>query len=235
MRVILLGPPGAGKGTQARLLAQELKVPHISTGDLLRQARQERNPSGASLSEASLSEASLSEASLSEASLSEASLLGVEAERYMREGRLVPDDLVVRMVKGRLTREDCKKGYILDGFPRTIAQAQTLTESHRVVFLDVPTDALVRRLSGRRHCAGCGENYHVEFHPSRDPRCCDRCSGELRQREDDREEVVRKRLEVYRSETAPLIDHYRKKGELEVVTGEGEVSKIFERVLRVVR
>lgn len=210
MNLILLGPPGAGKGTQSSRLARHFGIPQVSTGDLLRAARTEKTP------------------------------LGQKAEKYMVEGRLVPDEIVIGLIEARLSKGDCRKGYILDGFPRNLAQAESLDESllrsgskiDRVVNVEVPSSALVPRLSGRRQCRKCGENFHLEFHPPQKPGLCDRCGGELFQRDDDREEVIRKRLEVYGEETAPLVGYYRKKGNLQNITGTGGLDEVFERILK---
>lgn len=202
MNLILLGPPGAGKGTQARRLSQQLQIPQISTGDVLRQAREARTA------------------------------LGLQAEQAMKEGRLVPNALVVQIAQERIGQ--CPNGYILDGFPRNLEQARALAPRHRVLLLEVRREELVRRLTGRRTCAHCGENYHVESHAPGRAGVCDGCGGELRQREDDREEVVVKRLEVFERETAPLIEFYEKRGELVRVRGEGSVDEIFRRLLQAV-
>lgn len=210
MNIILLGPPGAGKGTQARRLAEKLRVPQIAAGDLLRAAREKRTP------------------------------LGLKAEGYMTAGKLVPDDLVIEMVRERLGADDCRTGFILDGFPRTTAQAEALDrllsagglKVDRVVHVAVEPEELVRRLSGRRQCRKCGENYHLTFHPSKDGGCCDRCGGVLFQRDDDREEVIRKRLEVYQRETSPLVAYYRKL--LREVNGTGPIDEIFQAIVRAV-
>ena len=201
MKVILLGPPGAGKGTQARMLASKLGVPQISTGDLLRAAREEK------------------------------SVLGRQAEIYMNQGALVPDHLVVDLVKERIAR--CNLGYILDGFPRNLHQAESLNDRYQVVYLEVPFEELIRRLSGRRLCAKCGESYHLDSRAPRKQGVCDRCGGELLQRADDQEGVVRNRLEVYERETRPLIEHYKGLGTLTRVRGLGTIEEIFQNLLKV--
>jgi adenylate kinase len=213
MNLILLGPPGAGKGTQSRRLSENLKIPQVSTGDLLRAARAARTP------------------------------LGVQAEGYMLSGKLVPDELVISMIRERLHESDCAQGYILDGFPRTVAQAEALDQMlsangssiDRVVAIEVDREEVVKRLSGRRQCRKCGENFHLSFHPPRKAGICDRCGGELFQRDDDREEVIRKRLEVYEKETAPVVGYYRKKGVLKNVPGQGSIDEIFGGILKAVR
>jgi adenylate kinase len=212
MNIILLGPPGAGKGTQARRLSENLKIPQISTGDLLRAERSGKTP------------------------------LGMKAEAFMTSGRLVPDDLVVEMIEQRLKRDDCTRGFVLDGFPRTIAQAEALDRTtnrmgiavDRVVNLQVLRDELVQRLSGRRQCRQCGENYHVMFHPPKNKDVCDRCGGRLFQRDDDREEVIRKRLDVYEQETLPLVEYYRKKGLLKNIEGAGSIDEIYRSLEKAV-
>jgi len=213
MNVVLLGAPGAGKGTQARRLAEHLGLPPISTGDLLRAARSAR------------------------------SSLGQKAEKFMAEGKLVPDDLVIDLIRERLSGKDCLGGYILDGFPRTLRQAEVLDQNllqngakiDRVVNLDVDPTELVKRLSGRRQCRGCGENFHVSFHPPKREGICDRCGGALFQREDDREEVIRKRLEVYQKETKPLVEYYRRKGNLKDVTGTGGLEEVFAAIVQALK
>lgn len=208
MRVILLGPPGAGKGTQAKMLSERYEVPQISTGDILRAAVAAGTP------------------------------LGKEAKAYMDRGGLVPDEVVIGIVRDRLAEPDCRGGYLLDGFPRTVAQAEALTRMLRdlgaplpsVVNLNVAERELVRRLSGRRTCQGCGELFHVEFHPPRVEGTCDKCGGTLIQREDDREETIRRRLQVYREQTEPLIGYYKTQGLLKTVNGLGETGEIFGRI-----
>ncbi len=213
MNVILLGPPGAGKGTQARRLSENLKIPQVSAGDLLRAARAQKTA------------------------------LGRKAEKFMQSGRLVPDELVIEMIEERLGKEDCRRGTVLDGFPRNVAQAEALDQSltakgagiDRVVNIEVDREEVIRRLSGRRQCRKCGENYHLLFHPSRDEKACDRCGGELFQRDDDREEVIRKRLEVYEKETVPLIAYYQKRNVLKEVRGTGAIEGIFQKILKAVQ
>ena len=188
--LVLLGPPGAGKGTQAKMLVDKYSIPQISTGDILREAVKSGTP------------------------------LGIEANSYMSRGALVPDEVVIGIVKERLKRGDCGKGYVLDGFPRTIAQADALFSYlnecgcpiTKVIDIKVQKDCLVIRLSGRRVCRSCGAGYHIEFNPSKDGAKCDRCGGELFQRDDDREDVVIKRLETYEAQTTPLAEYYKKTG-----------------------
>lgn len=211
MRLILLGPPGAGKGTQAKMLTERHGIPQISTGDILRAAVAAGTP------------------------------LGRQAKAYMERGALVPDEVVIGIIRDRLKEADCQRGYILDGFPRTVAQAEALTATLRglkaeltaVVSLEVQEAELVRRLAGRRTCQECGEPYHVEFHPPRKTGVCDKCGGPLVQREDDREETIRRRLRVYQEQTAPLIEYYRARSVLRTVNGLGEMGEIFARICRV--
>lgn len=210
MNLILLGPPGAGKGTQSRRLSENLKIPQISTGDLLRAAREKQTD------------------------------LGQKAEAFMLAGQLVPDALVIEMIEERLKQNDCEKGYILDGFPRTLAQARAFEKSleasggrvDRVINIDVQKDEVIKRLSGRRQCRQCGENFHVDFHPPSKSDACDRCGGSLFQRDDDREDVIKRRLEVYEEQTQPLIEFYRNKGVLKNVKGTGPIDGIFEEIVK---
>lgn len=212
MNIILLGPPGAGKGTQSRRLSENLKIPQISTGDLLRAALAKKTPSG------------------------------LKAESYMVTGRLVPDDLVIEMIRLRLSQPDCDKGTILDGFPRTERQAVALDETlatngsqiDHVIVLSVDEGEVVKRLSGRRQCRDCGENFHVALHPPRREGVCDRCEAQLFQRDDDQEAVIRKRLEVYRVETAPLTGYYRRKGVLQDLRGTGSIDAISREIVKAV-
>jgi len=209
-RVVLLGPPGAGKGTQAKLLEEKFAAPQISTGDILRKA------------------------------VADQSLLGKQASEYIRRGELVPDRLIIDLVADRLKQKDCETGFVLDGFPRTIAQAQSLEEILKkmglgldcVLSVQVPHKLIVERLSGRRTCKGCGALYHVVFDPPKAAGTCNRCGGELFQRDDDREETVTNRLKVYDDQTAPLVSYYRERGLLREIDGVGEVADIGKRVVR---
>ena len=204
MRVAFLGPPGAGKGTQAHELAREWGVPHVATGDMLRAAAAAGRP------------------------------LGREAKGYMDRGALVPDDVIIRMIAERLRQADALAGFLLDGFPRTIAQAEGLERLlkdlgqplERVVYFDVAEPELIRRLTGRRVCRKCGASYHVVSNPPKRSGVCDACGGELYQREDDSEATVRNRLGVYARQTAPLLDWYRGRGMLTSVPGEGPIETV---------
>lgn len=210
MRIVLLGPPGAGKGTQAKLLVERLGVPQISTGDMLRAAVKDGTP------------------------------LGREAKAFMDRGALVPDEVIVGLVRERLRAPDCGRGYILDGFPRTAAQAEALERTlaelglglDRVLCLEVADEDLVARIAGRRTCRTCGAMYHVRFSPSVRDGVCDACGGETYQREDDREETVRARLGVYGKQTAPLVRFYEARGVLRRIAGTGEIPEIFARAIQ---
>jgi adenylate kinase len=203
-RVSFLGPPGAGKGTQARELAREWGVPQIATGDMLRDA------------------------------VAAGTSLGREARRYMDQGTLVPDDVVVGAMKERLAQSDATRGFILDGFPRTIGQAEALgqilkesaQELEAVVYFDVPEAELLRRLTGRRVCRQCGSTFHLVSAPPARAGVCDRCGGELYQREDDSEETVGRRLRVYAQQTAPLLDYYRDRALLRTIGGHGPMTAV---------
>jgi adenylate kinase len=207
-RVAFLGPPGAGKGTQARDLAQEWRVPHLATGDMLREAVAAGTP------------------------------LGREAKGYMDQGALVPDDVIIRMMGERLGKADAGRGFILDGFPRTIAQAEALAKLLKdlgqsldtVVYFDVSEPELLRRLTGRRVCRTCGHSYHMTSNPPKRAGVCDDCGGELYQRDDDAETTVRKRLDVYQRQTAPLLDYYRQRSLLATVSGEGPLATIRDSI-----
>jgi len=209
MRIVLLGPPGAGKGTQAKLMLERTGMVHISTGDLLR------------------------------AAVASGSALGTSARTFMDRGELVPDELVTDMIRDHLAPMGTDPNFMLDGFPRTVAQAEsleTMLQTHaipldHVISLDVPREELVRRLSGRRTCRRCGAMYHLMFDPPRAAGTCDRCGGELYQRADDREETIRARLEVYDRATAPLIAFYRGRGLLREVDGTGATAAVLDRVL----
>jgi adenylate kinase len=209
MDLILLGPPGSGKGTQAKKMVDRYHLPQISTGDILRQALKEKTP------------------------------LGLEAKQYMDQGRLVPDEVVVGIVRDRLKAPDCRGGFILDGFPRTVPQAEalgtTLQAMHRdidhVISIEVANAELLKRLGGRRTCRNCGAMYHLLFDPPKKEGVCDKCGGELYQRADDQEKTIRERLQVYDKQTAPLIQYYRGKGLLRAIDGIGEVEEIFQRIV----
>ncbi|MFA5515123.1 MAG: adenylate kinase [Desulfuromonadales bacterium] len=209
MNLILLGPPGAGKGTQALMLTEQFGIPQISTGDILRAAVKGQTP------------------------------MGVKAKSFMDAGALVPDAVVVGIVRERLLEADCQNGFILDGFPRTVVQADALGETlselakelDAVIALQVDAEALIERLTGRRACKDCGRGYHVKFDPPRHPERCDLCTGELVQRDDDKEETIRKRLLVYHEQTEPLITYYRQKGLLVALDGMQEIAVVREEIL----
>lgn len=208
MRLVFLGAPGAGKGTQAKKLVEKYGIPQISTGDILR------------------------------AAVAAGTTLGKEAKSYMDKGELVPDSVVIGLVKERIAQDDCKKGYILDGFPRNTAQAEALDKVlaemkaplDAVVDVDVDRDILMKRLTGRRTCKNCQQMYNIYFSPPKKEGICDKCGGELFQRDDDKEETIRKRLEVYEAQTKPLIDYYSKKGILKSVSGTGSIEEIFNSI-----
>lgn len=213
INLILLGPPGAGKGSQAKSLATRYGIPHISTGDILRAAVRDKTP------------------------------LGIKARAYMDKGALAPDNLVVDIVAERLTRDDCNAGFILDGFPRNIAQAEAVEKmlgelgkkTDKVVNIEVSHKEIVKRLSGRRVCRSCGEGYHIIFNPPVDDKKCDKCKGELYQRDDDKEDTIEARLKVYDEQTAPLVDFYKKKGSLVTVDGIGGFQEITEKIVNAVK
>jgi adenylate kinase len=203
MKIALFGPPGAGKGTQARFIVDEFNIPQISTGDLLR------------------------------AQVRDGTTLGLKAKEYMDKGALVPDDVVIGMLEKRIGKDDCVNGFILDGFPRSLSQAEALkkiVELDSVVNIVVDEDSLVKRITGRRMCR-CGATYHVEFAPSEKEGTCDKCRGDLYQRDDDREETVRKRIEVYRSQTEPLARFYREGGILHDVDGNRSIDEIRDDII----
>ncbi len=209
MRLVFLGPPGAGKGTQVRILSKMLNVPSMSTGDVLR------------------------------AEVASGSELGRLAKSYMDRGELVPDEIVIKMVEKWLRESNARGGFILDGFPRNMRQARELDEILRregmeltaAIYLDVPEDEIVRRLSGRLSCKICGVVYHVQFNPPKEDLRCDACGGELYQREDDKEEVVRQRFRVYVESTRPVLDYYRSSGKLLVVNGLGAIEEVNKRII----
>jgi len=207
MNVVLFGPPGAGKGTQAKELSRYYDIPHISTGDILR------------------------------TNVKEGTELGKEAENYMNRGELVPDEVLIGIIKNRLAEPDCKKGYLLDGYPRTIPQADALDgildeigmPLDVVLNIDVPDEELVGRLSGRYMCK-CGESYHIKFNPPKAEGVCDSCGGQLYQRDDDKEEVIRQRLESYKAKTQPLIDYYNEKDLVVNINGEKDIKDVFDDI-----
>jgi adenylate kinase len=208
MRIVMIGPPGAGKGTQAKLLQERFQIPQISTGDMLREAERRDTP------------------------------LGRVAAHYMAAGRLVPDDVVIGIVDDRLRLADCTPGFVLDGFPRTVGQAEALDrllDDHgggldAVLWIQVPRDELLRRLSGRFICRDCGTPYHREFNPPKQAGRCDRCGGALYQREDDQHDRIATRLETLERETAPLVDYYRRTERLAEISGLGSQGDVFSRI-----
>ena len=225
MKIIMLGAPGAGKGTQAKQIAQAYDIPHISTGDIFR------------------------------ANIKEGTELGKKAQEYMDKGLLVPDELVCDLVVDRIHKDDCEKGYILDGFPRTIPQANALDEAlakdgEKIEFaidIEVPDENIINRMSGRRACLNCGATYHivsippkkegncgaifhVQYNPPKKENCCDVCGGELILRDDDKAETVKKRLDVYHEQTAPLIAHYKEAGSLHEIDGTQDIKVVFEEI-----
>jgi len=212
MKLIFLGSPGAGKGTQAAVLRERQDIAHISTGDILRENVKNSTP------------------------------LGNKAREYMDSGKLVPDDLIIDMMEDRLARPDCAKGFILDGFPRTVPQAEALDlllgrmglELDGVILFEVPEELVVQRLTGRRICGQCGEIYNIRFKDTKVPGVCDRCGGVLQQRDDDREEVVHRRLEVYEEQTAPLIDYYETKGNLVRVDASQDGDRVVKDIEKAV-
>jgi len=204
--IVLLGPPGSGKGTQAKKLSRELGLAHISTGDLLRSAVSNRTE------------------------------LGLKAKEFMDAGELVPDELVIRLMQMRMS--ELGTGFILDGFPRNMEQArrlESITEVDRVINLEVPEEELIKRLTMRRTCRDCGAIYHLIYSPPEREGVCDRCGGELYQRSDDTEGVVRQRLQVYRESTLPLIEHYANQGKLISIDGTGDIDEVFMSIVRALR
>ncbi len=208
MKIIMLGAPGAGKGTQAKRIADKWKLPHISTGDIFR------------------------------ANIKNGTELGMEAKKYMDKGALVPDELTVKILLDRVSAKDCEDGYVLDGFPRTIPQAEVLDKALEelgdsidyAINVDVPDDSIISRMSGRRACVSCGATYHVEFAPTKTEGICDRCGKELILREDDKPETVKKRLMVYHEQTQPLIDYYAGKNILKSVDGTKDMEEVFKDI-----
>lgn len=213
MRFILLGPPGAGKGTQAAVIKDKYSIAHVSTGDILRE------------------------------NVKKGTSLGNEAKSFMDSGKLVPDALIIAMVRDRLKDKDCSRGFLLDGFPRTVSQAEALdhllsdleVNLDAVILLDVPDAVVIERLSGRRICRSCGTIFHVNFNPSTDGSRCDRCGGEIYQRDDDREEVIRNRLKVYYEQTSPLIEYYERKSLLKKVDASESSDTVLTMIESLVR
>lgn len=198
MNIILLGAPGAGKGTQADVISNKLSAPTVSTGNIIREAIKSESP------------------------------LGKKAKSFTEAGKLVPDDVVIEIIKDRLSKSDCDNGFILDGFPRTIPQAEALESMgikiDKVISIEVSDDVIVERMSGRRSCPDCGASYHVKYIPPKAEGICDKCGGELRQRSDDSPETVKERLRVYHNQTEPLISFYEDQGKLRVVKGQEDVA-----------
>lgn len=208
MNLVLMGLPGAGKGTQAERIVEKYEIPHISTGDMFR------------------------------AAIKEGTELGMQAKSYMDQGALVPDEVTIGIVKERLSKDDCKKGFLLDGFPRTVPQAEALEvllteldrQIHYVINIEVDTSKLMERLTGRRICKSCGATYHMVFNPPAKEGACDKCGGELYQRSDDNAETVGNRLEVNMKQTQPLLDFYSRKGYLRNINGDQDIDDVFKDV-----
>lgn len=211
MKIIMLGAPGAGKGTQAKMIADQYGLPHISTGDIFR------------------------------ANIKNGTELGMEAKKYMDQGLLVPDELTVKILLDRVAQEDCQNGYVLDGFPRTIPQAQVLDKALNelgdqidyAINVDVPDENIINRMSGRRACVACGATYHIVHVPTKVEGICDRCGKELILRDDDKPETVKNRLNVYHEQTRPLLDFYDKKGVLKSVDGTVDMKEVFASITAV--
>ena len=208
MKIIMLGAPGAGKGTQAKKIAEKYSIPHISTGDIFR------------------------------ANIKNNTELGKKAKTYMDKGELVPDELVVDLIMDRFKEADCANGYVLDGFPRTIPQAEALDKAlaannetvDYAINVEVPDENIINRMSGRRSCKDCGAIFHVQYNPPKKENCCDVCGGELILRDDDKAETVKKRLDVYHEQTAPLIAHYKEAGSLHEIDGTQDIKVVFEEI-----
>ena len=211
MKIIMLGAPGAGKGTQAKKIADRYQIPHISTGDIFR------------------------------ANIKEGTELGRKAKSYMDQGLLVPDELTLELIMDRFQNPDCANGYVLDGFPRTIPQAEALAAALEkngdsidyAINVEVPDENIITRMSGRRACLACGATYHVVYAPTKEEGVCDRCGEKLVLRDDDKPETVKKRLDVYHSQTQPLIDYYTKQGKLAEVDGTQSVDAVFDAIVKI--
>lgn len=211
MKIIMLGAPGAGKGTQAKKIAEKYGIPHISTGDIFR------------------------------ANIKGGTELGMKAKSYMDQGQLVPDDVTIGMLLDRISQDDCAGGYVLDGFPRTIPQAESLTEALKgrnekmdyAINVDVPDEAIVTRMGGRRACIACGATYHIVYNPTKTEGICDACGEKLVLRDDDKPETVQKRLTVYHEQTQPLIEYYDNEGILKTVDGTQDLNDVFEDIIEI--
>lgn len=211
MKIIMLGAPGAGKGTQAKMIADKYSVPHVSTGDIFR------------------------------ANIKNGTELGMEAKKYMDQGLLVPDELTVKILLDRVAQDDCKNGYVLDGFPRTIPQAEVLDNEltklgetiDYAIDVNVPDENIINRMSGRRACLACGATYHIAHIPPKQEGICDRCGKELVLRDDDKPETVKNRLEIYHEQTQPLIDFYTQKGVLKTVDGTVPMNEVFDAIVAI--
>lgn len=213
MKIIMLGAPGAGKGTQAKMIAEKYKIPHISTGDIFR------------------------------ANIKGGTILGMQAKEYMDKGQLVPDELTVKILLDRVAADDCKDGYVLDGFPRTISQAEVLDKAltelgdavDYAIDVDVPDENIVNRMSGRRACVMCGATYHIKHNPPKTENVCDACGDALILRDDDKPETVLKRLDVYHEQTQPLIEYYQNKGILKTVDGTLDLKDVFAAIEDIIK
>ncbi len=211
MKIVMLGAPGAGKGTQAKMIADKYSIPHISTGDIFR------------------------------ANIKDGTELGMEAKKYMDQGQLVPDELTVKILLDRVAQDDCKNGYVLDGFPRSIPQAEVLDKAlteindhiDYAINVEVPDENIINRMSGRRACVACGATYHIVHIPTKVEGICDRCGANLILRDDDKPETVKKRLDVYHTQTQPLIDFYSAKGVLKQVDGTKDMKDVFADIVEI--
>lgn len=211
MKIVMLGAPGAGKGTQAKKIAGKYGIPHVSTGDIFR------------------------------ANIKNGTKLGMQAKAYMDAGNLVPDEITIGMLLDRIHQEDCEKGYVLDGFPRTIPQAESLTAALKergesidyAIDVDVPDENIIRRMSGRRACLSCGETYHIVYNAPKKEGVCDQCGEPLVLRDDDKPETVQNRLNVYHRQTQPLIDYYKKEGVLAQVDGTQDMEQVFQDIVKI--
>ena len=211
MKIVMLGAPGAGKGTQAKMIAEKYSIPHISTGDIFR------------------------------ANIKEGTPLGLEAKSYMDQGKLVPDELTVKILLDRVAKDDCKNGYVLDGFPRTIPQAEVLEDAlsklgdkvDYAINVDVPDENIINRMSGRRACVTCGATYHIEYAAPQKEGICDKCGSELILRDDDKPETVKARLSVYHEQTQPLIDFYKSRNVLKEVDGTVPMQEVFDSIVAI--